>query len=80
MQGIGLENLNLRVVCRWARPIMPPSPYVVLEESQRLVSTSSKASQAPSAEPGIASMCYVFTYIHRYVCSILLVSEMEDGG
>jgi len=80
MQGMGLENLDLRVVCHWARPIIPPSPYVVLEESQRPVSTSSKASQAPSVEPGVASMRYVFTYIHRYMCSILLVSETEDRG
>lgn len=46
------------------------------------MSTSSKASQAPSVEPGVASMRYVFAYIHRYMWGIVsaLVSETEDGG
>ena len=32
MQALGLKNLDLRVVCHWARPIILPSQYVVLEE------------------------------------------------
>lgn len=34
MQAVGLKNLDLRVVGLWARPIILPSQYVVLEESR----------------------------------------------